>query len=195
MLPATQTAAVGSEALIMPHLAFVGRMGSGKSTCAEALGMWAYDRISFADKVREVAVSLYGEDARYRRGILQRLGHGMRALDEDVWVNAWHARYRDQWARRAGRRPGLRCVVDDCRYWNEYDRLRELGFVFVRVEADRDVRVRRLQSSGKLDDEAQLEHVTEAQVDRFDVDFTIHNNPGDYDWEDQLVAILNKVSR
>ena len=43
---------------------------------------------------------------------MQFIGHGMRGLDPDVWVNLW---------RKANDEPGMFYIVDDARYQNEID--------------------------------------------------------------------------
>lgn len=191
----TTAMARGADNLILPHIAFVGKMGAGKSTAAERLGVFRYERLSFAEELRTIAVRLYGKEARNDRDILQRLGHGMRQIDPDIWVRPFEKAFRHSWGIRAGGNlPGLRATVDDCRYPNELEKLRELGFITVRVFADRNVRVARLKANGKLTDEAQLEHETETQLDGIAVNYAIANNPGD-DLDDQLITLINKVVR
>lgn len=194
MSPALQEYARACDNVILPHLAFIGGMGSGKSTAADRMGVFRYDRLSFAEEVRNTVARLYGKDRREDRDLLQKIGHGMRQLDEDIWVRPFERAFRHSWGIRAGGNlPGLRAVVDDCRYNNEADTLHAVGFLFVRVEAERNVRLARLQANGKITDEAQLEHDSEHALDVVP-DFTITNNPGD-DMDAQLITLVNKLAR
>jgi dephospho-CoA kinase len=190
--------ATASDNVILPHLAFIGQMGSGKSTCAERMSVFMYDRISFAEELRNVVARLYGREHRNDRDKLQQVGRALRAVDPDVWIRPLERSFHHSWGVRAGGAlPGLRATVDDCRYPNEAACLRGLpggGFRFVLVEADRNARVARLQAAGKITDESQLEHESERYVRKLGHEFTIYNNPGD-DLDHQLIELINKVAR
>lgn len=174
-----------------PNIAVIGKMGAGKSTLADLLiEHWGYRRLSFAAKLREVAVSIWGESARNDRAKLQGLGVAVREIDEDAWVNAamqTMQNYRrglhlvgadSDEVMRDMERP-MRFVIDDCRFPNEYQVLREQGFVFVQIEADETVRIDRLQRNGKLTDVSQLNHVSETALDGYSADYKIVNNESD----------------
>lgn len=159
-----------------PNIAFVGKAGAGKTTCAEILAAQGYSRLSFAAPLKEIAVRIWGVDALLDRGKLQYLGNAVRQYDEDAWVNA---AVRDLGDEKVG--PAyLPWVVDDCRFPNEYWALKKRGFVIVRVWAPRNVRVARLRANGKLQDESQLEHVSETALDgeEFKPDYQVVNSEG-----------------
>jgi hypothetical protein len=87
-------------------------------------------------------------------------------------------------------------VVDDCRYPNEYWRLKELGFVTIRVTSPEAKRVERLQRIGRLDNITQLKHETEVALDDYSADYTIPNPEDDPEALHSLVAsVLAKAER
>lgn len=125
-----------------------GRKGSGKSTVGAFLvqHMPGAREITFARELKELTVRLFGarpEQAwgtneqknerlscgRSAREVMQRLGHGLREIDENVWVRAWRTSVLGFW-QVAGPGP---VVVTDVRYPNEMAAIRELGGVVIRL--------------------------------------------------------------
>ena len=126
-------------------VAFIGQPGSGKSSISEELRkILKWDRLSFAAQLRnEVAYALNLRDGRSGltawadhmdqmadpaakdkyRPLLQAYGSFRRAEDPDYWVNKALADMEE----------GVRYVIDDCRYRNEYEALRARGFKFVHL--------------------------------------------------------------
>jgi dephospho-CoA kinase len=159
-----------------PDIAFVGKAGAGKTTGAEFLVVAAgYSRVSFAAPLKRVARIIWGPDAERDRGLLQWLGKVIRGRDPLAWANAARSEIEE---RRRTQLTGATTpvVIDDLRFPNEWEMLRELGFVIVRIEADKEQRIRRLRGNGKLQDEAQLNDVSETALDDFEADYTITNN-------------------
>lgn len=157
-----------------PSIAFVGRAGSGKTSAAGFLtAEHGFARLSFAGALKQCAQRIWGQDVITNRGIMQDFGTAVRRVDEDAWVNALVESIK---GFRISRLEVPQITVDDCRFWNEYYKLRELGFVFARVEADEDVRVERLLLNNKLQDREQLNHVSETESDDFPCDYIIENN-------------------
>lgn len=173
------------EHLDLPNIAFIGKAGAGKTTAAQFLvDNFGYTRLSFATPLREVAVKLWGERARNDRHLLQSLGVAVREIEADTWVNlAVDAMHEPETAR---------WVVDDCRFENEVWRLAEAGFVFARVTASRNARIARLQASGKLTDEAQLDHPSETQLDSLKTSYLLGNDSGVMPLSTQIIEMLDR---
>lgn len=156
-----------------PHIALIGGAGAGKTTLAQHLvDRYAYSRLSFAQPLKDLSCALWGQKRGFERERLQRLGVAVRDIDPDTWVDLltsdlaeWHSA-----------RP---VVVDDCRFPNEYQALRELGFVFIKVIADPNDRLLRLRRSGKTTTPAQLMHASEAHWEEFACDHYLYNLQGD----------------
>lgn len=106
------------------NVAFIGKAGSGKDTAAELLiEQLGYRRVAFADKLKLA----YPGAPNYKgpgAGVLRYIEGG-----EEHPV-----------------------VVTDCRYHNEAWALKGDGFVIVRIVADRNERINRLRTNGKLDE-------------------------------------------
>lgn len=141
----------------MVNIGFMGYARSGKDTAGDHLVQtYGYERVSFADPVREslfaldpivgdapsdaglrlaTVVAMHGwEEAKdcypEVRTLLQRHGtDAMRGvMGDDVWVNLAARKVVE--ARRAGKN----VVVTDCRFPNEVKMLREWGFRLVWVD-------------------------------------------------------------
>lgn len=179
----------------LPNIAFIGKAGSGKDTAAELLiEQFDYRRLAFADALKDVAESLWGTEARTDRDKLQRLGEYVRRIDEDTWVNV-------ALRRLAGAGVGLRdpnaafpivgrVAVTDCRYRNEAWRLKGEDFVIVRVLADRNKRIARLRTNGKLGPSGWEDHISETDLDEWPADYEITNVGGKVDLLEQLVQVI-----
>lgn len=173
----------------LPNLALVGKMGAGKTTIAESLEhAFGYTRLSIASPLKSIAVQIWGDSADRDRSKLQPLGQAVRAIDEDAWANLLLSRIDVMQHQQ----PEAHFVVDDCRFPNEYWKLREYGFVVVRVEAPVWLRVDRLKSIGKLQDEAQLEDTSETALDGFEADYTVTNEASLDELAIQVQAILKR---
>lgn len=186
----------------LPGIALIGRAGAGKSTVARILCErfdCGYQTFSLAAPLKDMAARLWGTEARTDRDKLQRLGVAVRDIHEDTWVELL-LRTLDHATQRA--RPGapgwfevshtvVRPVVDDCRFPNEHAALKAAGFVFVKVLADKAARIERLRRNGKLQDEAQLEHVSETALDYIETDYRIANHA--FTTPDDLVAQVETI--
>lgn len=130
----------------MKIIALYGPQGAGKSEAATAIHsldrFWV--RMSFADPLYEMVSVLVNENARYLdksapiewlggktlRQLLQTLGTewGRDMVSNEVWLN--HLRRRIESAHKQG----MHVVVDDMRFQNEYEMLRDMGAEIVRID-------------------------------------------------------------
>lgn len=169
------------------HVALIGRAGSGKdATGARLVLAHKFVRVAMADPLKFAALDLdpivcrdahtsepvrlaavvhrYGWDGAKAfpevRRTLQRLGHGMRERDPDVWLRLALAKIdvADQWS--------VPVVVTDCRYRNEADALRGRGCLLVRIE--------RPGHHGPASPD-EREHVSETELDDYPVDAVLTN--------------------
>lgn len=174
-----------------PNIAFVGKAGAGKSTAARVLQELvlpgtpaaSYERISFADALRDACESLWGYHDRDK---CQKMGMAVREIDLHTWANLWCQRVdRATWP----------VVCDDLRFENEWWAAKGEGFVIIRIEAWRLARIDRLKANGKWQDEDQLDHISEFAVDKLVADHTIINDGTKLDLAESLVRILDKEAR
>lgn len=173
-----------------PIVAFIGRMGSGKSTAATALQSFLrnrFYRVSFAEPLKEMLDALgvpddnlyvgteketplnflCGKSARYA---MQTLGTewGRKLIGEDIWVNALMQRIdADQ---------HLRHIIDDARFDNEVAAIRKRGGIIIRIVRG---------------ETTEVTHASEDN-DHLVADYTINNNGTPMQLCENVIGCLNK---
>jgi broad-specificity NMP kinase len=170
---------------ILPSIALSGPRGSGKTTIAELIQARYFAKsASFAEPIRRLIAAAYdrrvldrGQYAavkaqayKVRRDVvtlatgldlMKDIGTVLRKyIDEDIWVKA----------ALGALDPGSVYVLDDLRYPNEADALREAGWVIVQLTAGNECRERRLIARG--DPDMSVDHPSEHWW-RIVPDFTI----------------------
>ncbi|WP_254918934.1 hypothetical protein [Bacillus cereus] len=84
-------------------------------------------------------------------------------------------------------------LVNGVRQPNEYQRLRDEGFIIIRVNTSDDLCIGRAKEAGDVFTEEDLSHETENHIDTFEVDYEI-NNVGTIDeMYDQFDAIMRDI--
>jgi hypothetical protein len=186
--PTSSTSFRDAKRLGLPDIAFVGKAGAGKSTAANLLQQTGgvnpatpYFRAGFAGPLKAIAERLWGPDVRTDRDKLQKLGAALREIDLDVFVSVLMPTITGMINP---------VVIDDCRFENEWWALKGAGFVMVRVTAPQSLRIDRLRAIGKLQDEAQLDHLSETAIDHLEADYTIENDQGEWELMDAIYMIL-----
>jgi hypothetical protein len=162
-------------------LALCGRLRSGKDTAARYLTLfYDFQQFAFADPLKRYLHEIFPHVPREPkpRRLLQLFGQKMREIDPDVWVNLTMHKI-DEYLRQyacdcSPLKP--RVVVTDCRQRNEYARLKDAGFVFVRINANDELRIRRAVEAGDDFTAEDLAHETELLVDQFEVDYEVYND-------------------
>lgn len=143
-------------------LAFTGRMGSGKDTCAEHLiQKYGFVRFAFADQLKALAkeIGWNGEKDEAGRRLLQQLGNGARVhLGSEIWIRAM-----ENVISNSGRKHNL--VVTDVRYPNEEEWVRQKDGFLIRIERPS------VNRNG-----LEHQHVTEKNIDAIEADLTLVND-------------------
>lgn len=128
-----------------------GLAGSGKDTAAQIMErLFRIRSLALADEVRAELTRHTGiTEYRKHRSKLIQVGETYKTLyGKDIWCRKALERIR------RGKESGEFSITDsflirDGRYEHEYDFfVRERGFVPVRIVADRDIRIRRMQERG-----------------------------------------------
>jgi hypothetical protein len=179
-------------------LALCGRLRSGKDTAAQYLTIfYDFQPFAFADPLKRYLHEIFPHVPREPkpRRLLQLFGQKLREIDPDVWVNLTMHKIDEYLRQHACDCSPLkpRVVVTDCRQQNEYDRLRAEGFVFIRINADDELRIKRALEAGDDFTVHDLAHETELLVDSFDVDYEVNNNGTTPELYAQLDAIMNEL--
>lgn len=162
------------------YVALSGKAGCGKSTIAKQLvDQYGFVRYSFAAKVKGVCYELFPEimekPKEEHRWLLQIFGTEMcRSIDPLVWVKYLLRRVTDESYRKA--------VVDDCRFLNEFTALKELGFIMVRIERDKEL----LRKWGYNVDDL---HPSEIELDNAVFNIVIQND-GPYPFDEAVEELI-----
>lgn len=165
-----------------PIIAFTGLAQSGKTTAANAFISRGYDRMSFAEPIKEMVQCLtpcVDKDARppslcgkSLREVYQTLGTdwGRKMVGEDIWINAGRARLEVLLGDvESDVIRGI--VIDDIRFDNEADLVRKMGGLVIEIT----------RSSVP-----QMEHVSEAGISRDLIDYTFANEGDITTLQDQV---------
>jgi hypothetical protein len=150
-------------------IAFYGPQQSGKSTAADAVAMWqGWRKASFAQPLYDMMSALLRADARTiskeepleslsgrtLRYALQTLGTswGRECMDENIWLE-----------QMGWKMLGVDTVIDDMRFFNEYEFLKENGATIVKID--------------RPEEEAPEDgHASEQDWESFKPDFVLTNN-------------------
>jgi len=131
-------------------LAIHGKMCSGKTTLSNFIINYlihhkniTLKKVAFADKVYNIAYDLFNMKTKSRE-LLQAIGTKMREIDEDIWIKYVLNNNDDN------------IIVDDLRYPNELNALKQAGFILIKLELDKDEQLKRLK---KCYPETYQEHI------------------------------------
>lgn len=150
-------------------IAIIGRMCAGKSYVSKNLSRrCALKQFAFADKIKEIARDLFHMENKDRK-LLQQIGQSMRLIDPYVWINylVFSIDGKD------------RIIVDDVRYPNEMQALRERGFTIIKLIVDKDTQINRLMNTYPdtyVQHIDRLNHESESYVDKMDADHIIKSD-------------------
>lgn len=154
------------------RIALVGKISSGKTTCArivsEKKGSYSVALLSLGSQLKKTTNELFpspsnNPDFKARDKICE-VAEKMREIDPDVWVNCL--------LRALDNVPSdTVCIVDDVRQHNEYTALKNAGFLFIRLNIDRETQKRRIAEKYGQDaalHESFIDHPTEHEVIDYD---------------------------
>lgn len=161
------------------RVALFGKMRSGKDTVGEILiKRYDFKRYAFGDGIGEIIHKYFPDTLKHGkpRHHYQFIGQQLRELDEDVWIKYLLKKVEADEPKRAVQEIPFNVVVTDARQYNEYLRLKENGYIIVKVETDEDIRLERMRALGDNFTLELLEHPTELQVDKVVPDVVIKNN-------------------
>jgi hypothetical protein len=178
-------------------IVFIGHMGSGKTytlgRVAELLKN-KYDidlnKCSVASGLKQIAVSYFGMKEKDRR-LLQQIGTKMREIDENVWIKALVLKIQNENLIPFG--------VDDVRFLNEIERLKEKFSLFVvKLQPTEEQRLEIYQQLyGRYPTEEELNDSTEIEIDKLEYNYLLRNNYNQRyitpDIETIVEAIVNKA--
>lgn len=172
-------------------IALFGKMRSGKDTVGQILTTeHGFKRFGFGDGIREIIEQYFPEAGAggKPRKHYQHIGQELRELNPDVWINyllrnvescklsnsicqTSSALKSGDWSRKP-----FNVVVTDGRQFNEATKLKEKGFLIVRVTTPEELRIERMKALGDVFTLEQLHHETELNVDLIQPDVELIND-------------------
>lgn len=153
-----------------------GQMCSGKSTVAKYIVSNNKENKfvinSFAKKVKEIAIDLFNMKEKNRE-LLVNIGTKMREIDKDVWANFTINECKSY----------ENVIIDDVRYLNEFNKLKEDGgWILIKLAIDPVLQLKRLKQTYPNTWETHLKYIKDDSE-------KIHNIPDDlFDY----VIIINE---
>lgn len=175
-------------------IAVAGEIRSGKNTvcdCIKELSKEPLQELYFAEGIAEI-IEKYFPEAWYSEGKprkhYQDIGQFMRSINPDVWVNNTASKYER--LKKAG---FTDFIVTDLRQHNEYQWLKENGFIIVKVETEPEIRIQRMKDSGDNFDFQSLVHPVEQQIKHLPYDYLITNNTTIEDLRVQVADMIAEI--
>lgn len=161
-------------------IALFGKIRSGKDTVGKILiDEHNFKRFAFGDGIGEIIEKYFPEAwaGGKPRKHYQFIGQQLRVLNPDVWIDyLLRKEQRFQELYRKSEDDELHVVVTDGRQLNEAERLKEEGFLIVRVTCPEEIRIERMMALGDVFKPEDLQHETELNVDRITPDIEIIND-------------------
>ena len=151
------------------RIAICGKMCSGKTYVSSILNRkCALKKFAFADKVKEVAKDLFNMNKKDRK-LLQHIGQSMRNIDQHVWINYLLYKIEDE----------DRVIIDDVRYPNELQALREREFIVIKLIVDKETQQKRLMETypdNYTEHIDNMNHTSEMHIDQMEADYEIKSD-------------------
>lgn len=172
----------------MLKICFIGKMRSGKSTAVKIVQDNFSDvaHYDFGDGLKQVVnIAFPPDDAKVkRRKVLQTVAQHMRKLDEDVWVNIVKKQITNS--------SNNIIIVTGCRQQNEYDMLKENGFIFIDVTSLDSLRIKRAEDTGDSFELKDFVFETELSIDNLPKsDIIITNNREPKEFEEKVLKVIS----
>jgi len=165
------------------RIAIGGKMGTGKSSLADFLvKCFQFKKYSFAAKLKELASDLFDMEIKDRQ-LLQVLGTKVREVEQNAWCNYI--------MKRINREAPLRAVIDDMRYLNEAEILKENEFTLVRLYTSKHIVAKRGIAGFSFE---ALRHSSEVEIDAIDPDFSIDTSGTLERAYENILAVLARIS-
>lgn len=149
-------------------IAVIGKIRAGKDQFAKYFIDKGCKEFKFGNGIAEVIQKYFPEEwAKGKpRHLYQGIGQYFRSFDEDVWIKYLAKQIEGE----------EDVIITDCRQFNEVKWLKDNGFYIVKVEADEDIRIKRMKELGDTFKPEDLQHETEKQVDLAYYDVMVENN-------------------
>ncbi|PGC80280.1 hypothetical protein [Bacillus toyonensis] len=179
-------------------IAITGKARSGKTELSHyAWMLYGFKEFDFSTVLKDEFHRLFPHIPRdpKPRAYYQKFGQWLREIDPDIWVKITmgnvHKYCFEDSLNKVNHKPKV--LVNGVRQPNEYQQLREEGFIIIRVNASDGLCIGRAEKAGDVFTEADLEHETESHIDTFEVDYEINNNGELIQLYGQFDKIMNDI--
>jgi dephospho-CoA kinase len=163
------------------RIAFTGNLCSGKSYLAKILmKKYNLELYSFAGKIKEIATDLF-QMAQKDRLLLQNIADKMKEIDPDIWIKYL--------LNDIGDKDNI--IIDDLRFENEVNYLKEHGFTIIRLNVPDDIQMERIKNTYPTTYEEHIKgmsHNSESEIKNLNVDLDLHYLANDYN-----LAIMSTI--
>lgn len=150
-------------------IALTGKMRSGKDTFAKMLmELDEFQHVKFSKGISEIVHKFIPSNINGQklRSAYQLIGQTMRAIDEDVWIRY---AFKDIDMSK-------NIIVTDLRQENECQFLKDNGFTIIKIVADDNDRINRMNELHDKYSKEDLNHETELAVDNINEDIVVCND-------------------
>ena len=166
------------------NIGIVGKMCSGKTTLANKIkdNYPEYNITSFAKKVKEIAVDLFGMKEKDRK-LLQDIGSKMREIDKDIW-----AKYTLKECEKY-----KNSIIDDVRYENEINYLKEQNWFLIKLEITPETQLARLKKTYPHTWSEHLNNINHSSENLINIPDSYYNLI--INCEESIEDIYNKINK
>lgn len=176
------------------NIALTAKMRAGKDTVAEYLiKKYGFTKFAFGDGIKRLCRDYYPEltkEGAKPRYLYQNVGQSLRKFDEDIWVNTcFNEIHKERGLRKTLAHNELFVVISDMRQPNEHKRCKDEGFIVIKIVADDEIRLQRMNEKGDKFTVEDLQHETESYIDSYEADYIISNN-GTYE---ELISQIDQI--
>ena len=132
-------------------IALIGKICSGKSFISSYLEKNSKFKVySFGCAVKQYAKEIFQLNSKNRK-IIQDFAQKMKEIDENVWINYVIDKINKDNAKNI--------IVDDVRFPNEYEILKKMDFIFIKLNISEELQRIRIKNTYKEDYEIHLERI------------------------------------
>ena len=192
----------------MIKIAIIGKICSGKTTIINKLlelKEYNFKVYNFGDYVKKYIYEIFdiniienmlskkaikNSESFYinnkPRKLIQDFAENMKILDNDVWIKL----LKKDINKHISRDISNIIIVGDVRFYNEYQMLKDLGFIFIKLDINKDLQIERIKNTypnNYQEHLERLEHISEINIDNFKYDYIIDVN-------NDLEIIINQLN-
>lgn len=162
---------------------FLGKLGSGKTTCANYCSTRLGKGVTFkfASPLYRFVADIYGNDGQKHRAIMQGVADAVRKEDPLVFVKRLERDLEDYgWVANV--------YIDDVRFANEALMLKQHGFTLIKLVRNDNLRLSYLAGGSAT-------HSSETEVDDCVYDYMVENNGSFEELYEKLDYIVGKINK